>query len=412
MAAVVLDHRGTLLSFEAIPLQHDPDASAGESGPVDWTPLMRAAGLDAAALQPVRPEWNWLAGSDTRVAWTGTWPGSNRPLRVEAAALHGRPVAFQAGGPWTTAWRRETTSFAREVILLGMIFLFVIPALAGSAWLARRNLKAGRGDQPGAATLGVVTTTTLLVLWACNVHVVASSGFLGTFLVAVCTSVFYGVAFWAIYLALEPFVRRHWPQMLVSWTTVLRGRLRERVVGSDVLVGIALGVSIALVVRIVLLASDENPSSAVGSLDLLLGLRSTVGVVVNHAIGAIRSALVFVLLLSAFRAILRKPWLAATAFVALFSFMEMLDSDRFLLEGFVALVNFSLLAFAAVRIGLTAAVLAIFVANLLLNVPATFDLSAWFIGPTAVVMAVPVVLAAWAFTVALGRTRGAGAFAA
>jgi hypothetical protein len=69
------------------------------AAPVDWSPLFRLAGLDQSQLQPSEPQWTWLAASDTRAAWTGVWPESGRPLRVEAAALAGRPVAFQAIGP-------------------------------------------------------------------------------------------------------------------------------------------------------------------------------------------------------------------------------------------------------------------------------------------------------------------------
>ena len=33
--------------------------------------------------------------------------------------------------------------------------------------------------------------------------------------------------YWLLYIALEPFVRRLWPESLISWTRVLDGRWRE-----------------------------------------------------------------------------------------------------------------------------------------------------------------------------------------
>ena len=63
-----------------------------------------------------------------------------------------------------------------------------------------------------------------MALWVCQVHVAATLGLFALFLLAICTSVFYGVLLWTVYLALEPFVRRHWPHVLVSWTNVLTGR--------------------------------------------------------------------------------------------------------------------------------------------------------------------------------------------
>ena len=103
MTHVELDHQGRLTYFETIPAQK-LDAPL-QAAPVDWTPLFTLAGLDVAQLKSDEPLWNWLAASDTRAAWTGTWPDSGRPLRVEAAALGGRPVAFMAAGPW-----RETVA--------------------------------------------------------------------------------------------------------------------------------------------------------------------------------------------------------------------------------------------------------------------------------------------------------------
>ena len=46
---------------------------------------------------------------------------------------------------------------------------------------------------------------------------------------------------WLIYMALEPYVRRRWPQTLIASSTILSGRLRDSVVGRDVLVGAAVG---------------------------------------------------------------------------------------------------------------------------------------------------------------------------
>jgi len=46
---------------------------------------------------------------------------------------------------------------------------------------------------------------------------------------------------WLFYIALEPYVRRFWPQLLIGWTRLLSGRVRDPLVGRDVLVGVAAG---------------------------------------------------------------------------------------------------------------------------------------------------------------------------
>src|SRR5205807_875284 len=106
MVNLVVDPAGRLVFFEEIPPQVDESPAA--SGAMNWTPLLDAAGLDASQLQPVPPKWTSLAASDTRAAWTGKWPGSGRPLRIEAAAWHGKPVYFQMSGPWTQPARMRS----------------------------------------------------------------------------------------------------------------------------------------------------------------------------------------------------------------------------------------------------------------------------------------------------------------
>ena len=75
---------------------------------------VRAGRARSVALQPAEPQWNLLAASDTRAAWTGTWPESGQPLRVEAAALGGRPVAFMLAGPWQKPWRMPDDTSGRN----------------------------------------------------------------------------------------------------------------------------------------------------------------------------------------------------------------------------------------------------------------------------------------------------------
>jgi hypothetical protein len=94
-----------------------------------------------------------------------------------------------------------------------------------------------------------------------------------------------------VYLALEPFVRRHWPRVLVSWTNVLTGRASDAVVGRDALIGVALGIWFALILRSIAALETDGSISFPGEVELLLGLRSTIGVVLQEALYAIRNVL-------------------------------------------------------------------------------------------------------------------------
>jgi serine/threonine-protein kinase len=402
MLALKLDHQGYLTYLEAIPPQLDENADPRPA--VDWAPLLALAGLDPATLTIANPQWNWLAGADTRAAWTGMWPGTSLPLRVEAAALRGRPVAFMTMGPWTRPWRTSSASSGKEMALIAVLFLLAFAILAGGSLLARKNLREGRGDRGGAAVLGCSLAGVLLLLWACRVHVVASMGLPAMFLIAVCTAVFYGVLFWALYLAIEPFLRRHWPQTLVSWTTLLGGRVRDRVVGRDVLVGVALGVAIAVLVRGSELLAGEIIWPSV---DLLLGTRSTIGEILTRTIYAARTAIFIVFVLVMLRVLFRSQWMAAIVFVVMLTAVNVLDSDKTVSDGVLSLLYFSMFAATILKWGFTSLTVGLITGDLLIILPAGTELSAWYAGQTALLIAFPLALAAWAVYTSVGVRRPA-----
>jgi serine/threonine-protein kinase len=397
MMELVFDHEGRLRSFEAIAPQVETDAPSA-IGAVDWSPVFALAGLDRATMQSARPEWNWLASADTRLAWTGTWPGGE-PLRVEAAARDGRPVAFQASGPWTSPSRvpepDDEEAAATFLVLFSLILLVVI----GASVLARKHLREGRGDRRGAQALGSAVAGTLWLLWICQVHLSATIGMLGIFLLVIVTTVFYAALFWSIYLALEPFVRRYWPQTLVSWTTILSGRIGDPIVGRETLIGVAIGGLIGVLIHLSDIMSGGGATWVETS--LLLHTRQAAGTLLMQAVYAVRTALFFFYLIFVFRLLLRNQWVAALAFVAVFTLLDALDPSRAALQLLNTFVYFAVLAFAVLRWGLTALTAAVLTAGLLLNMPATTDLSSWHMGSTILLATVLLALAGWAFRAAI-----------
>jgi hypothetical protein len=401
MLQLNLDHNGRVTYLEAIPSQIE--TTPAEAVPLNWTPLFELAGLDAATLQLAEPQWTWLATSDTRAAWTGTWPGSSRPLRVEAAALRGRPVAFIATGPWAKPWRTADASSTSDVISALVLMVIAIAVIAGAYLLASRNLRQGRGDREGARRLAVWTTAVLLALWACQVHVAPNLGFLAMFLLAMVTSVFNGLLVWTIYVALEPFVRRHWPQTLVSMTTALARRINDPVVGRDVLFGVVLGVTwLPVIAGIDMWAGQEALRTNSGPLELLAGLRSTIGVALSEIPYAVRNALFYFFLLFVLRVLLRRSWAAAVAFTLLFTLLGALDAHP-VVSSLTSAAYFSLAAFAVLQWGLLSLIVGVFVTGVLADVMATTQLSAWFFPHTLAMVGIPVALAAWAFYTATGK---------
>jgi Protein kinase domain len=406
MLRVNLDSQGRLVNFEAIPSHHLKKLDPVK--PVDWGPLFAAAGLDEAQLKPADPEWTWLATSDQRAAWTGTWPGTKRPLRVEAAAFRGKPVAFALIGPWTEADRMPTPESLSGEMLVGIVLIVLLAVtLIGSYLLARRNLKQGRGDLRGAFRIAAALFWAEIALWACRVHLVLSIGTLGMAIIAVCTSAFYGLFIWTMYMALEPVARRRWPHSLISTTAVLSGRARDPIVGRDVLYGAALGAGIALFANCVDLWMSPSgfASPALDQLNALNGFRSAMAGVLATIPHAFRDALWYLFLLFLLRALLRNQWLATAGFASIFALLSLLGNNggHLLAAAAATFVIVGAQAVAILRWGVLTMAVGTFLASVLQPIQITANTSAWYFGTDLFVLAIVLAVAAWAFRVSIGE---------
>ena len=406
MINLMLDPSGRLVDFQALPPEQEENAPAAK--PVDWNPLFSAAGLDPSQFQPATPEWSSLANSDTRAAWTGKWPGSDRPLRVEAGAWRGKPVFFRLIGPWTrpTRMHPDDGSPGQKLAQIVEIVLF-LAVLTGAGLLARRQYKRGAGDRQGAFRLAKFVFVMQIVLWLTFVHFIANIALLGFFQLALSTALFMAAVTWLLYLALEPFVRKLWPQTIISWTRLVSGKFRDPLVGRDVLFGVILGLIWVLILELRLWFGVARLGIApqLLSTDYLFGLRFTLGDMLVQIPGGIQGTLFFFIILVGLRFLLRNQWAAAAGFVAIFTTLSSLGSYHPVVSSVSGVLIYAIAAFALVRFGLITLGIAVFVADTLLNVAVTFDFSRWY-APSA--MCVPVVmlaLAVWGFYTALGGQK-------
>jgi serine/threonine-protein kinase len=236
---------------------------------------------------------------------------------------------------------------------------------------------------------------------------VASFGTFGTFLLALCTSVFYGVVIWTVYIALEPYVRRRWPQTLISWSSVLIGRMRDPVVGRDVLIGAAVGSGIVLAGALLDLwihyLGPWTPN--LGNSDVLAGARGTLATCLAGGSHAIRETLFFFFLIFLLRVVLRNQWLAAAAFALVFAVVNLSSASHPILSGAASFLILGALAFVVLRWGILAMAIAILVSNNIGSAPITSHSSAWYMGSAVFMLAWPLVLTAWAFHTAVGGRR-------
>jgi len=209
-----------------------------------------------------------------------------------------------------------------------------------------------------------------------------------------------GALTWLLYLAVEPFVRRRWPQTIVSWSRALAGKLNDPLVGGDIMIGVAFGLFWTLLFQVMFLIDQRtgglpNPAG-LGTLssvrDLATGFFSQVSTGIISAFSSF--FLVFFL-----RVLLRKNWLAAAAFVAIFALMRGLGEDWWTIPFMV--VVYAVFAVLLLRYGIVPLIVGVFTANSLLNAPITLNFSSWYIGSSLFVLAAIFAIAYYGFRCAV-----------
>jgi serine/threonine-protein kinase len=412
MINLELDPQGRLTYFQAIPPQkvdEKKDSAAPQNAaapaPFDWNILLAAAGLDPSKLQPAQPAWTSLAASDTRMAWTGTWPGTTRPLRVEAAAFQGKPVFFSLIGSWTKPERlissEKKTIGQRVNTIVGMILLCTL--LLGSTFLARRNYRRGRGDREGAFRLAVVMFVFEMGLFLCRSHFGAMGGALFLSIIAISTGLFIAGVTWMLYIAIEPWVRRHWPKTIISWSRLLSGQWRDPVVGRDILFGVLLGVIWILVFQIRSIPMMHMGSAPyLFSTEALMGGREALGAWLRQWPQSIQSTLAFFFVLFGLKVLLRKEWIAAIVFIAIFALPRALNSIYTTVELPAQILVYAIAVLLVLRFGFVSLACAIFTVDLMANVPFSADFSAWYMTTSILGLLSVVALAGWGFYHSLG----------
>lgn len=157
-------------------------------------------------------------------------------MRIEASAFQGKPVSFERILP-----KIESVPAARMrylAVSIGGILLLGI-SLVGGIFFAQRNLRLGRGDRRNAKRLALFVLGLSLLSWIFGASHVSFRELLLTPYAAAFT--------WILYMAIEPFVRRKWPHILVSWTRLLSGEWKDPLVARDALIGTAFGILVSCI---------------------------------------------------------------------------------------------------------------------------------------------------------------------
>jgi serine/threonine-protein kinase len=271
-ATVALDSTGRLLAL-SVPPAIAGSASAA-TGDIDWLPVFECAQLNPDHAIQITPDLAPTVFCDTVVAWRIDLPSEGQDsVTVLMGAVGGWPNYFEYVG-------------LHDDMLPNHAFWKGGPNVIGFAWmvfnvfmvlLAYRNLRAGRADHRNAfrcalfvgglyATMEVVSIALGGSDTAGRVIGLTSGRAVGHFLQ-------HAIEAWLYYLAIEPYVRRVWPRMLIGLVRVFSGRWRDPAIGREVLIGLVAGCVLVAVLTLVATADRRMTADSTAHLAHPLSLR-------------------------------------------------------------------------------------------------------------------------------------------
>ncbi len=240
-ALVMTDTQGRLVHLKRLP----PAVRSKEPIPTpDWPAWFRAAGFDMTQFRLTAPERVWTVPHDARYAWAGVFAERpSIPVTIEAATDRGELVGFRVVAPWSSPAESDS-NFTLEMESWYQVWWIAVPVLVFvvGGWLAYRHVRSGVADVRGAVRLALGVSALHLLMYVLYIGRLDLTGEeYSTWYSAVARVLLNALRLGMAYLALEPFVRRRWPRLLVGWRRLLEGRWRDPWIGRDILVGLALG---------------------------------------------------------------------------------------------------------------------------------------------------------------------------
>lgn len=420
MVSIRLSSTGYLRELQVVPDMFASNAAPSlEPGSESERAALRervfvVCGLVGSKLTPTPPERMPLVFSDAREAWSGVYPEApDEPVRLEIS-WRGNSLATvriveerwsQAsvqGSPLVTLAQEhaQTASYlVRAVLVIGALVL---------AW---RHVRQRRGDRAGAWR---VATLVFVLWWAGGLlrsdAVPELTGMLRMFGTTAQDAVVRALFVWLMYLALEPLVRRYWPQTLVSWARMLGQEFGDRLIARDVLVGLCVGLGMGIAVY-----GHQSLSSVLGGdpapywinqehgIDAISSFATQVGVASELLARGILAAMASLVLLVVFRMLSRNEIVSMVAVAAIAAFV----GGLWLGSGVVSFVCAGLAsaawAWTLARVGLLAVIVALSTGMFVLTFPVSPNVGAWYAG--AMVLPVAMILAAsgWGLRTTLAR---------
>jgi serine/threonine-protein kinase len=380
-----------LLELLAIP-ENDSLAETSDVQP-NWPELIEATGLDPASLELVsESDWpkNWRPPFDVDAVSVWSVKESNDERIILLASRGSKLVYFRRSGDDSNSSLRSSDSGEeRKYRIAGRLRFLVILGFAGV--LAFRNLRLRRCDTRGASRYAIYYLAIEMLLWVVAVHhtgdLLAEANVAGNYAAHAVGAAF---RLWLYYVAMEPYVRRLWPDLFISWSRVLNGQLGDPLVGRDVLVGCLTGVIFGLMTSwpgmMLYRVSPDTISSGSAAVARLLYAQQI----------AMLLALYQLAPLLVLRVIFRNTMLAGFVFVILY--VIIMAKPEWSWDAYAVNVGWAaVMVFLYVRFGLIA-VMATWLSGLLLfRFPFTTDFSAWYAQGGLLALATILLLAGYGF---------------
>jgi len=279
--------------------------------------------------------------------------------------------------------------------------------MTGSALLARRNARLGRGDRRGAFRLAAFVFGNWMLLWLTGSNHLAGIAELQSLITGISASLLWAGVLWVLYIALEPYLRRRWPQTIVGWSRMITGRLRDPIVGGEILVGTAAGAAVTVLYecRQLVRAHLGAPPGFLTEASTVDGLRGAASMWVARLGISMIEALVLLFAIFLFRLIARSEWGAGVLYCLLVVALNNIGISHAAIGSLFSAVAAALIFHILIRYGLVAVAVSVFVSALLSGFPLTLDFSKWYAGQSLLALGTVLALAVLGFREALaGRT--------
>ena len=247
MKGVMLGSSAELKWFRALP---DRKADANRASAIDWLVSFptEITGIELADLEVAEWQFTPPDAYDDAQSWEGTNEANER-VYVQAAGYRGRPTYFEVFGEEEFARGQQ---YAREK---NSIVLYAFLGTLGTvtfciALLALRHWNTRLGDRRGAFRFSFVVGALGLGEWIVATHHVGDWREFYLFVQGANVAIGTAVLTWLKYMALEPPIRKHWPEQLISWTRIFAGKVTDPRIGCDVLSAVLFQTWMSIYLRI------------------------------------------------------------------------------------------------------------------------------------------------------------------